>query len=360
MSNQMHSDFRRIPYKWRLRYGYYQFFDHFLTRPFFSKITKKGRRRFFRRLENWLKEGGTGKVIPVERKQNLTYTEFMENYVKKGVPVILTGQAAEWACTKTWSLDYFQELHGKDKVLFADKPNVEEDVYHETTLEQVIDRIKNGDSEYYRFYPLLKRHPEHLLDFDYKWIRKRRIKRGFGEAFQVFISGKNGYTTLHNAGTPNIFTQVTGEKKWMLYPVEYTCIVDPDPARNVYRSAPMRNQTVFNPFENSLEYHQLYQYMDGYSVHLKAGDVFYNPPYMWHCVQNPTESIGVGYRYFAPWTAFKAAPLYMLLELFSFRPPIWKTWKNYDDINIIHLAETGQLKRIAKEKGTKKITSTVT
>ncbi|HAE30420.1 MAG TPA: hypothetical protein DCF89_04825 [Flavobacteriales bacterium] len=359
MARYLNPEFRKIPYKWRFQYGFYQFFDHFLTRGFFSRVTARSRSRLYRKLQRWLEQGGEGKIIPVERRSELTYDEFMRNYVKKGIPVILTGQAAEWNCTKNWSLDYFKELHGQDEVLYMDQAHIKKGVYSETTLGDVIDKIKTGDSEYYRFYPLLKRHPEHILDFDYKWIRKRRLKRGFGEAFQVFISGKNGYTALHNASTQNIFTQIYGEKKWMLYPVEYTFIVDPDPARNVYRSSPIRNGHVFNPFEKKYEGHSLYKYMDGYSVHLKAGDVFYNPPYMWHCVQNPTESIGVGYRYFTPWTAFKKSPLYMFLEFFAFRPPVWKSWKNYNDINIIHLAESGQLKKIAKERGVKELKTTV-
>ncbi|MBL4705061.1 MAG: hypothetical protein JKY54_11095, partial [Flavobacteriales bacterium] len=148
-------------------------------------------------------------------------------------------------------------------------------------------------------------------------------------------------------------------KKWRLYPSEYTCIIDPDPIKNVYRSAPVRKNQVFNPFQESNVGHELYKYMDGYSVHLKQGDVFYNPPYMWHCIHNPVESIGVGYRYFTPWTAFKIAPVYLFLELFTLKPPIWKSWRNYSDIHLMHLAESGQLKKIAKEKGIKKLKSTV-
>ena len=48
----------------------------------------------------------------------------------------------------------------------------------------------------------------------------------------------------------------------------------------------------------------------------------------------------------------------MFLEYFAFRPPVWKSWKNYNDINIIHLAESGQLKKIAKERGVKELKTT--
>ncbi|MBL4705710.1 MAG: cupin-like domain-containing protein, partial [Flavobacteriales bacterium] len=240
MKRHLHKEFRRIPRKWKLRYGYYQYFDHFFGRRFFSKLTRKSRKRFYAKLSAWLENGGEGKLIPVERKSELSISDFIENYVKQGIPVVLTGQAAEWACTKTWSLNYFKELHGSDKVIYVDQARLDKGDYQELTLGEVLDMIQTGKADYYRFYPLLKRHPEHLLDFDYEWLRKRRLKKGFGEAFQTFISSKGGYTALHNASTQNIFTQVYGKKKWRLYPSEYTCIIDPDPVKNVYRSAPVR------------------------------------------------------------------------------------------------------------------------
>lgn len=344
MAGQLHSEFRKIPYKWRLRYGYYQFFDHFLGRSFFSRLTKRGRRRFFRKLAAWLKSTGEGKIIPVERRENLSYQEFMRDYVNKGVPVILSGAAKEWGCATQWSLDYFSELHGDDEIVTSDYTKLDYKAYNKTTLREVIEKMKQGNGEYYRFYPLLKRHPEHINDFDYRWIRDRRKAGGVGESFQVFISGADAYTPLHNASAHNIFTQAYGEKKWHLYPKEYTCIVDPDPARNIYRNSPKRNDQVFNPYEEKVgEGFELYKYLDGYEVHLRAGDVFYNPPYMWHCVKNPTDSIGVGYRYYTPVSTWASTPLYMFLELFTFRPPVWKSWRSFSDLNAITLAENGEL-----------------
>jgi hypothetical protein len=175
----------------------------------------------------------------------------------------------------------------------------------------------------------------------------------YGEAFHVFISGKGGFTPTHNACAQNIFTQVYGEKKWLLYPKEYSCVIDPAPARNFYRSAPVRNGKDFNPFENNYADYSLYNYLDRYEAHLKAGDILYNPPYMWHAVKNPTDSIGVGYRFFTPLQTFINTPLYLFLELFAFNPPIWKSWRNFSDINLLHLAETGKLKEIEKKKGHK-------
>lgn len=95
-----------------------------------------------------------------------------------------------------------------------------------------------------------------------------------------------------------------------MYPKDYFCVIDPAPARNMYRSAPLRNGIDFNSFEKNYKDYPLYQWIDSYTVHLKPGDVFYNPPFMWHTIQNPTDSIGVGYRYIKMSHAFRMAPLY--------------------------------------------------
>ena len=60
----------------------------------------------------------------------------------------------------------------------------------------------------------------------------------------------------------------------------------------------------------------------------------------------------VGYKH-------KKYPLYYFLELFAFNPPIWKSWKNYDDVNLLHLIETGKINELKKKKGLKKIKGSV-
>ena len=347
-----------IPFSKSLKYGYYQFFDHFLGRERFFKLTRKSRSKFYNDLEKRLKDKGV--LTPVDKVSSISRADFMRNYVKKGRPLVIGGAAKEWGCVKNWSLDYFKELHGSDQIIFMDQKDVSAKQYIETNLGQVIDDIKAGKDSYYRFYPLLQKHPEHLLDFDYNWLREKRPKKSFGEDFYVFISSKGGFTPIHNASSHNIFTQVYGEKEWVLYPIDATCIIDPSPARNVYRGAPVNKGDIFDPFDPDYTNFKLYKYMNGYKVHLKPGDVFYNPPYMWHSVKNPTDSIGVGYRYFSPVRTYFKHPLYMFLELFAFNPPIWKTWSNYSDVNLIHLAESGALEELKKEKGVKKITNTVT
>jgi hypothetical protein len=347
------NDFRKnIKTRQQFEYGVYQVLDHFLGRPRVFKMLGKRRRKFYKNLLETLKKGGEGKVYPIERRKDLSLEELRNHYMKKGIPVVMEGAAKDWDCVKKWSLDYFKELHGEDEALMATQENMNS--YEAITLAEVIDNIKAGGKKYYRFYPLLDKHPEHLKDFDYKWLLDRKTRFSLFEAFQVFIGGKGTISYIHNANPPNFFVQAYGQKDWIIFSHHYTMIVDPDSVRNVYRNAPFRGKDgmPFDPFSPNYEKpNELYKYIDCYSVSLQPGDILWNPPFYWHTVKNASDSIGVGYRWTDPWYSFKIAPLYMLLDLFAIHPPIWKSWKLLKkDNNLVHLAESGQLDNYLKEK----------
>jgi hypothetical protein len=314
---------RNITFGQHFKYGVFQLSDRFFGR----KTLFRDRSKFYADLAKNLKKNGEGKIIPIERRVDLSIEEFKNHYVKKGIPVVMEGVAKDWDCVKKWNLDYFKNLHGKDEIQLLEADLTKG---HETiTLADVIDNIRSGGKKYFRFYPLLARHPEHLNDFDYKWFKERKTKSFFKDAFQVFIGGQDTCSDLHNANLPNLFVQAYGEKKWILYSHYYTPVIDPIPPPSIYRSAPIKKKEAFNPFEPDYTgTYELYKYIDGYSVHLKPGDVLWNPPFYWHAVKNHTDSIGVGYRWPNPGYSFTISPLYMFLDCLCRKPPIWEAYKH--------------------------------
>lgn len=351
-----------IPYKrnikasQRFEYGMYQVMDHFLGRDNVFKILGGSRRKFYRGVLDTLRKSGEGRILPIDRRKDLSLEEFTKEYMHKNVPVIFDGAAKDWDCVKKWSFNYFKEVHGNDEALMATQENMNN--YEVCTLKEVIENIETGGGKYFRFYPLLDKHPEHFKDIDYKWLLERRKKTGFSlfDAFQVFIGGKNTISYIHHASPPNLFIQVWGRKDWILYPQYYTTVIDPYPVRNIYRSAPYRKDgkpfDSFNPdFTAPFE---LYKYIDGYKAELQPGDILWTPSHYWHTVKNVTDSIGMGYRWVAPFFALKTTPLYTLLDLFAVNPPIWKSYQLLKkDTNLIHLAEAGKLDAYIKEKAEK-------
>lgn len=340
--NEYASFRRNLTVTQRFKFTIFQIADHFFGR----KRLFKNRTKFYKELFETLPKHGEGKIMPIERRTDLSLEEFKNHYVKKGIPVVMEGAALDWPCVKKWSLDYFKELHGKDEIYLMNLNN-NEVPYEIITLADVINNIRDGGKKYYRFYPLLARHPEHINDFDYNWLRKRSKPFLKYESFQVFIGGKGTSTEIHNANPPNLFVQAYGEKEWILYSHYYSPIIDPNPTGNMYRQAPnKRSDGSFNAFNPDFKApYELYKYMDGYSVKLKPGDILWNPPFYWHTVKNTTDSIGVGYRWIDPFYSFKISPLFMGLDFFSTKPVFWKSWDLFKkDMNQLHLEEVNKLK----------------
>ena len=311
----------------RVTYNFFQVLDHFISRRITIKLLGRLRYKAFLSAAESLKSKGEGRLIEVERRENLTEDEFKKYYVKNGIPVVLKGEANNWDCVRKWSPQYFKKVHGTDQVPVIDSTDLDKEIDY-ISLADLIDAIDQGNNKaYFRFYNLLVQHPEHLEDFDINWLRSFRHKRQYFESFQVFIGGANSMTDIHNAHIANLFVQSYGRKEWVLYPNHYIPFIDPPSTENgIFRNAPARvNGKAFNPFQPDYEAYPYFKYLNGYTTVLEPGDILYNPPFMWHAVRNLTDSIGVGFRWVNAWHSLKSSPVYYLLDLMAYRPNYFKS-----------------------------------
>jgi len=313
----------------RVGYDFFQALDHFISRPLTIRLFGGLRYRLFLNTVRSLENKGEGRIVPVQYRTDLGRKEFFDHYVKQGIPVVFKGAAKDWNCVKQWDLDYLKQLHGEDEVpLLTADGNDPEGGIEFTTLGKVIDRIRAGDHRaYFRFYNMLTRHPEHLSDFDLKWLKDHSHRTRYLESFQAFIGGEGSRTELHNSHIANLFVQIHGVKEWVLYPHYQVPFLDPPSTLNgIYRNTPARaGGRQFSPFAPDYEGYPYYRYLDGYRVVLEPGDVLYNPPYMWHTVLNRTDSIGIGFRWANAWHSLRSSPVYYLLDLMAFRPNYFKS-----------------------------------
>jgi len=337
-----------------LEFGMYHFMDQFFGRKLLYRLTSKRRLKYNARVLETARKSGEGKIIPIERRTDLSLEEFKNHYRRKGIPVVMVGAAKEWDCVKNWSLEYFKKLHGDDVIALTEL-KMNERGYETTTLGEVIDNISNKGGKYYRFYPLLTRHPEHIRDFDYKWLLERKNKRVWLETWQVFIGGKDSISTFHMENQCNLFVQAYGKKRWVIYPDYYSPALDPQPGKGIYRAPGVKpDKGLFNIFNPDYETYPAYKYLDRYEVVLEPGDVLFNPCFDWHTVKNETDSISVGYRWVSPSYGFKRNPLFMFLDLIARNPPIRRAFKLYtEDTNLILVAQSGNLDKYLKEKADK-------
>jgi len=352
MSEAGKFEYNHFKFRQRLGFGFFQFVDHFFGREKVQKVLRKQRHRLFLDIACTLRKKGSGKTFYVERCENLSIKEFKKEYLNKNRPVILAGAAKEWACSQQWDLEYLRSNYGSDQLLIVNTEDPSSP-HRQLSLSEALDNLKKGGNEnYIRFYNLLEKHPERVLDFDYTWLRRMRHKWDISEAWQVFIGVKEHFTNIHNAPANNFFVMAHGEKTWIMQPMYFAAIVDPIATKSgVYRTGPWRNGKPFNPFKPDYKGHPLYRYIDNYIVELKEGDVLFNPAYWWHTVKNETETIGIGYRWINPFHNLRFHPLYFLLDLTARKPGFFKSIKMWNStVNKVFLAENKKLSQQTKRQ----------
>lgn len=345
---------RNIKTSQRWEYGMFQILQHFLGKGRIDNALGKERQRFYNRLNNTLKQSGEGKTIEIERRTDLSFKDFRKQYLRKGLPVVMEGAAKNWDCVSKWTFEYMNQMHGADEVLLFEEGKNKN--YRVKTLRDIIGTISSGGMEYLRLYPLLNRHPEHFVDFDTAWLNKHKEKfAAFYPAFSVFMGSKDTETKLHMESKCNMFIQIYGEKKWVIYHPCYTSILDPPPIKGLYRPAKsvVEHDTI-NIFDKQFnENNNLLKYIDRYETVIKPGDVLWMPSFYWHTVKNLTNTIGANYRWLNPFSAFRMAPLYMFLDLFQINPSIWKLLKmSMEDPNKAILARHHNLSKYLHEQET--------
>lgn len=193
-----------------------------------------------------LRQQGPGRTVPIERRKALSLEEFRRVYLRLGLPVIWQGGAKQWPCVQNWSPAWLAERYGDDPLSLIDAaPSDAHEIDYQvrqTTLGALIREMDEKPLEKYsRFNRLLYDHPELAHDFDQNWLKAHRNPVCSGQTFQVFIGGKGSRTHLHAASEHNLFTQVYGQKHWVIYPPSYDCVLRPPVNRTPYF------HSVFNP-----------------------------------------------------------------------------------------------------------------
>jgi hypothetical protein len=269
-------------------------------------------------------------IHQVDRVKDISEKKLKQNYISKGIPVVMEGKAKDWKCVKKWSMDWLSENYCDDEVAIFDPLNSQDETINynveQITLKDVIESIKSGNTDKYsRFNRILYDHPELIDDFDWKWLYKMRNYLSSGKTFQVFIGGKGTKTTLHCAAENNLFTQVLEKKHWYLYPPKNDIFLNPPITKSPYF------YSNFNPENPDFDKFPAARFSTTWECVLRPGDVLFNPPLWWHQVKNLNHSIGVGFRWFDPFDSMKASIASTLMTLLSTNPPIWTATKHRTD-----------------------------
>lgn len=231
-------------------------------------------------------------ALPIERRNKLSIQEFMREFLKKNVPVIVTDAMSDWAILEKWSSKNIVENFGIFEVQVYDDLFNLIDI---TTLKDYIDTYFNKDNEsrsefvpYIRWYSTFKnldfvwadsffetikhdwKRPYFLPSEDYIIpFRSRNVNptEDLFPARGIFISAKGAKTSYHIDPwcSDAILCQVIGSKKVVLY----------------------------DPLQSSLESPEITVYEDI----LQSGEILLIPHSWPHLVYTLTDSVSITWNF---------------------------------------------------------------
>ncbi len=320
-----------LPPLQRLAFGALFSADWFLGPERVARLLPRRWDDLHRRMAAAAPPGGEATVRAVERRRDLAPEEFRDRYFRTGIPVVLEGAAADWPAVRKWTPEYLLATCGRERVAVLDGQNWAVSAREgtaavstsETTMSvrDLLEDASRGGAWYAPFLELLNTHADLRADLDLSFVARfgqtnPRIPWHRNILAKMYVGGPQTATSLHCAGICNLYVQVYGRKKWVLIPPKSTPFLYPALSNGLNWQSRVDFR---NPDREACP---LYRNADRYETVLEPGDVLWNPPFVWHGVQNLTESIAVSLWWTNVTRAFANNALFAALTLCGRPNPI--------------------------------------
>ena len=242
-------------------------------------------------MENSTANSTNGKAIEVERRSNLSYEEFKNEYLMPRRPVIITDATAKWKAS-SWTPKWFRDRYPGKQVLTDQGTMV---------MEDFIDAITADSSEpgpFLREQPLAEVFPD-LVDhvsptppytqpnwLGGNYILPRVTKRLNREShIEVNFCGRRIFPYLHvdDLSVHAFIMQHYGDKHIIIYP--------PDQTEYIYQKPGQRVSEVYDVDHPDLQKYPLFAKAKAIRVTLHAGESAFMPCGWWHTTRVPGTSL---------------------------------------------------------------------
>jgi len=231
-------------------------------------------------------------TITVERREKLSYAEFVERYRRPRRPVILTDAISHWPALTRWTPSYFAERVGDRRV------DIDGGSY---TVVQMIGMRDASTPEapapYLRAQKVVDVFPELASDLEPptpysqpNWADSPPLLPSMrrGRLHEILIGGRGaGFHVLHydKDHLQAFISQLHGDKDFFVYP--------PDQARFLYPKPSKPNQSQVDIFGPDLERHLEFVHAQQVRLTLHPGETVFMPPGWWHTTRMTEPSISV-------------------------------------------------------------------
>jgi histone arginine demethylase JMJD6 len=248
--------------------------------------------------------------MEIERRANLSYSEFAKEYLYANKPVVITDAMRQWKAVGRWTPDFFKQEFGSMKFAIDDdlkrKAGYKENGGHtDFVMSQFIDQVLQSTEEnpapYFRnkilydLFPSLKQDIEPLPEYFLpNWLPDRFLVKHVGQtlnrgaAIELYIGGKGGsFPVLHydGAATHAFLMQIYGLKEFIIF--------SPDQEKFLYPSPEKENLSQVNVGKPDLEKFPLYKQASPTTFILNPGELLFVPSHWWHTTKMLSPSITI-------------------------------------------------------------------
>ncbi len=256
----------------------------------------------------------TDTVETILRIKNPSTKQFLEIW-KQYQPFIIEDVATHWNICNKWSNDYLIKHCGDSLVPVrfftkdyftnyenfacesSDFDRIQEMTYKEYIKNYVEDRFnenKNDSEIVVSYLPQAnfeERFPEIVADITNPEYLNRKPSVLFWQGFSK--KSFSSATNLHFDGFHNIFSQIRGRKRILLFPPsDYLSFYPP-----LDNSLGIPEYSKVNPDFFSLELFPKFPWQEKIEVLLQPGEIIYIPPFWWHYVTAVDENISLSFFY---------------------------------------------------------------
>ena len=235
----------------------------------------------------------TANSIPRMKSEELTPSTFDSVYSGRQ-PVIVSGVVSQWKAYRLWSAEYLRglfknvttNLKYNERGIF----DLHDSVYQKINFSDAVDLIlsENGSRYSVQQQALLASFPELLNDIDLPYLINSNKQM---KVVNLWFGGRGYKSPLHYDGLHNLFAQVVGAKRMILFP--------PDETSNLY---PFRDKSrahcsqldIFNPNEQSFPGYARAR-LKRIDVHVEPGELLYVPLGWWHAVESLDVSVSINF-----------------------------------------------------------------
>jgi len=319
-------EFWKTTHNLRLRYARQWLLDH--TVRTFTRADSRWSRK---RLQTWqelvdLALAFGEQRAPIGRVDDIDPAQFRRDYLDTDTPVVLAGAGRNWpaagwthqalaARCSASTVRLLRAAPGEAK----GRPGEGRDV----TYSEIADSMDAGGDLYARFSGIMHQHPELVDDVDVEWFRECRGDHRSFENWGFFMGGAGTATGLHSSIAPNLFYQITGRKRWYIYPARAAAFFAPAVKCSPYFYSEVN--------VDDADAWPIAASVPGWIADLEPGDVLFVPAFAWHQVHNFTPTMAVGYRWASLRYGWRNSPIQTLLVLTCSNPSLFAA-KGHKDL----------------------------